>query len=138
MRTVPRANAEPPAASDAPEPNAKTELNPPPGSIELDSGDVDEIIELAQGESFEAVYKGSKKVKSKKPNTADSHLHKFKFDDGVARGMWGSYQLDEMLEKVDAGKRVWIAYIGTSTVPGSGNTMHNWRVALVGAGKTPF
>lgn len=99
--------------------------NPPRGE-DIDGGDVDEVIRLDAGEAIEIVYRGYKETKGKKPGEI-SRLHKLVMLDGVSRGLWGTQQLNSMLDKCNVGDSLWIAYIGKTEIAG-GNTLHNWKV----------
>lgn len=124
-------NDAPPAETQrtaAPAPANTRKIPEPPAGEEIDSGDVDEMIALGENESMEAVYLGHKEVNvTVRGKTQVSRIHKFKFDDGVARGIWGSYMLDGMLAKVNPGTYLWVAYLGKET-QATGNEMHSWRV----------
>lgn len=125
-----------PAAPAAPAANARRAPEPPAGAEEVDSGDVDEMIALDVNESVEAVFMGTKVVNvTVRGKTQESRIHKLRFDDNVARGIWGSYMLDAMLAKIATGQRVWIAYLGKETA-GTGNEMHAWRVAKLDTRKS--
>lgn len=99
--------------------------SPPPGE-DIEGGDVDEVIKLDEGEAVEVLYKGYKETKSTKPGEVN-RLHKLVMADGVARGLWGTLQLNAMLDKCETGDKLWIAYLGKEEIPG-GKTMHNWKV----------
>lgn len=120
-----------PVANTAPANAFRKTPEPPAGSEEVDSGDVDEMIALDVNESIEAVFMGTKVVTvTVRGKPQESRIHKLMFDDRVPRGIWGSYMLDQMLAKVASGQRIWIAYLGKETA-GTGNEMHAWRVAKV-------
>ena len=98
----------------------------PPVGEEIDGGDVEEVLKLDAGESIDVVYKGYKETKGAKPGEIN-RLHKLLMVDGIPRGLWGTIQLNSMLEKCGAGDSLWIAYLGKEDIPG-GKTMHNWKV----------
>lgn len=102
-----------------------------PAGEELDSGDVEQVVRLSENEVIEGAYYGAKETKSAKPGEV-SLLHKILGDDGISYGVWGTVQLNAMLSKVRSGQRVWICYLGKTTLDNS-NEMHNWRVVRVAA-----
>ena len=128
-----------PAAPAAPIParNDTHDVDPdmPDGAKEVDDGDVDEILTLDIGDSFTGEYRGFKLTRSGKPDK-QSKLHKFINSDGVAVGIWGSFQLDQKLERVGENIVVWVKYTGKADLA-SGNTLHTYRVAKLPAG-LPF
>lgn len=99
-------------------------IAPPKGAKEVDSGDVDEIIMLDEGDVFTAQYRGWKKVRGK---DAENRLHAFLFADGQRRGLYGSMQLNSTLDKIEMGDMVWLAYEGKRPLA-NGNEMHSYKV----------
>lgn len=111
------------------------EIDAPPGE-ELDGGDVDEIIKLAPGESLEGEYRGAKNTRAKKSDDTNL-LHKFIIAT-VPTGLWGTQQLNSMLERCNSGDIVWVGYLGKEALE-NGNDMHRWRVVRrKKASATPF
>lgn len=103
----------------------------PAGAIgnEIDSGDVESIIKFDVGDELQGRYRGFKKTRSSKPDE-QSTLHKFETLSGEAVGVWGSYQLDAKLAKVQDGDWVWMLYLGKQRMQ-SGNEMHAFKVVKI-------
>lgn len=97
----------------------------PAGRV-LDAGDVEEVIKLDPNEHFTAIYKGYKKIRGAGAGEM-SRLHKFVFPDGTSRGVFGTLQLDGMLERAREGEAVWVCYLGKKDLPG-GKSLHTWDV----------
>lgn len=123
------------ASKIAPAP-AAVDPDMPEGASEIDDGDVDEILQLSEGSSITGEYRGFKLTRSAYADKK-STLHKFLLDGGNTVGIFGSFQLDQKLERTGVGSRVWVKYIGKAPLA-NGNTMHTYRVAKVAAEQLPF
>lgn len=107
-----------------------------PDGQELDSGDVDSIVTLNEGDEFTGRYFGCKKTRSAFAGK-ESTLHKFKTADGESVGVWGSYQLDAKLKKASEGDVLWIRYVGKSPLA-NGNQLHDYKVVKMADNSLPF
>ena len=86
-------------------------------------------MKLERGDAILGVYGGAKECRNVQSDSGVSYLHKLTGDDGVARGVWGTMQLDAMLKKVRPGQRVWIGYAGKQSL--GDRQMHVWKVKLL-------